>query len=517
MENSGSKQHKDEVSMKHSKSPFDLIVNQIWRNKSFSERWPQSSMARFFKITENSNEAACVTEQSKEGKTSLDSENKENISKISDKLKSTDPESSATRWDQVVEFMERLGKEPDPKCMDLNNSSLTANDAVNLAALLPNLPNLEELDLSWNELIGGTLKVLTNHMQHVSQLRVLVLGSCRLSELDLSAIGDWIQLLPNVEEIDLSWNSDLGGNLCLFTQKLRAGTKLKILKLVDCNLTAEDGTALGQALSVISKLEVLDLSMNEDVGSGLEVLFRELAHVPHLQVLKLHLCGLRRANINNLGDALEYVPCMKKLVFSCNDIGGGFQETAAHLSNFKQLQVFDVHRCSLTEDDVSALTQILPLLSSLQVLNLALNKNIGNSLRHLIARLRFLPRLTTLVASNCNLSKESIVELVSVARAGFLENLEDLDLIYNNTVNDQSWAMFFQEISGLKDLSELDIGLRPLTHRACDPWITIFLDSLVRFPSLTEFRMHHWVLSASQRKLLETFNRDSKRNILFHY
>ncbi|XP_048460506.1 leucine-rich repeat-containing protein 31 [Rhincodon typus] len=414
MENSGSKQHKDEISMKHSKSPFNLIVNQIWRNKSFSERWPQSSMARFFKITENSNEAACVTEKWKEGKTSLDSENKENVSKISDELKPTDPENSAARWDQVVEFMERLGKEPNHKCMDLNNSSLTANDAVNLAALLPNLPNLEELDLSWNELIGGTLKVLTNHMQHIPQLRVLVLGSCRLSELDLSAIGDWIQLLPNVEEIDLSWNSDLGGNLCLFTQKLRAGTKLKILKLIDCNLTAEDGIALGQALSVISELEVLDLSMNEDVGSGLEVLFQELEHVPHLQVLKLHLCGLKRDNINNLGDALEYVPCMKKLVFSCNNIGGGFQETAAHLSNFKQLQVFDVHRCSLTEDDVSALTQILPLLSSLQVLNLALNKNIGNSLRHLIARLRFLPRLTTLVASNCNLSKESIVELVGM-------------------------------------------------------------------------------------------------------
>ncbi|XP_043558458.1 leucine-rich repeat-containing protein 31-like isoform X2 [Chiloscyllium plagiosum] len=518
METSGSKQHKDEISMKHSKSPFDLIVNQIWRSKSFSERWPQSSMARFFKVTENSNEAACVTEKQKEGKTSLDSENKENASKLSsDEFKSTDPEGSTTKWEQVIEFMERLGKEPDQKCMNLNNCSLTANDAVQLAALLPNLPQLEELDLSWNELIGGTLKVLTNPMQRIPQLRVLVLGSCRLSEMDLSALGDWIQHLPNVEEIDLSWNSDLGGNLSLFTQKLGVDSKLKILKLVDCDLTAKDAKALGQALSVITKLEVLDLSMNKDVGSGLETLFQELKHVPHLQVLKFHLCGLKGDSIINLA-------------------------------------------------------QILPLLSSLQVLNLALNKNIGNSLRHLIARLRFLPRLTTLVANNCNLSEESIVELadtipnlmeletldvswnkciggnlglllrtlqsssclrvlklcscnltgqdleslVSVSRAGFLENLENLDLTYNNTVDDQYWAMFFQEISGLKELSELDIGLRPLTHRACDPWITIFLDSLVRFPSLTEFGMHHWVLSASQRKRLETFNSDNKRNILFH-
>ncbi|XP_067897714.1 leucine-rich repeat-containing protein 31-like [Heterodontus francisci] len=573
MENPGSKQQEDEFSTRHSRSPFDLIVNQMWRSKSFAERWPQSSMSRFFKLSENSNKAVCISEKQELGKASLDSEKKENISEISDELKSMDLECSTGRWGQVVEFMERLGKNPNHKSMNLNNSQLTANDAVQLAALLPNLPNLEELDLSWNELIGGTLKLLANHLQHMSQLKVLVLGSCKLSEQDVSALGDCIQLLPNIEEIDLSWNSDLGGNLSVFTQKLKPDCKLKILKLVDCNLTAEDGRALGQALSVTTRLEVLDLSMNKDVGSGLDILFQELKHVPHLQVLKLHLCGLTWDNIHDLGDALEHIPGVKKMVFSCNDIGGGFKETAAHLLNFTQLQVFDVHRCSLTEDDVSALTQIIPLLSSLQVLNLALNKKIGNCVRHLIARLRFLPRLKSLIANNCNLTKESIVELgdtipnlteleildlswnkclsgnlgvlvrmlqnkthirvlklsscnltgqdlaslVSVSCAGFLESLEKLDLTYNNTADDLAWAMFFQEISGLEELSELDISLRPLTHRECSPWITILPDSLTRFPSLTEFGMHRWVFSASQQELLDTFNKDNKRNIQFSY
>ncbi|XP_078420538.1 leucine-rich repeat-containing protein 31-like isoform X1 [Cetorhinus maximus] len=573
MENTGSKLHSDEINTKHSKSPFDLIVNQIWRSKSFAERWPQSSISRFFKAPESSNEAACVTENQKLGKPSLDSGNKENVSKISDESKSPDPECSTARWAQVVEFMARLGKKPHSKCMNLSNTRLTANDAVQLAALLPNLPNLEELDLSWNETIGGTLKLLTNHLQHMPQLRVLVLGSCGLSETDISALGDCIQLLQNIEEIDLSWNSDLGGNLSLFTEKLKPISKLKVLRLIDCNLTAEDGRALGKALTATTRLEVLDLSMNKDVGSGLGILFQELKHVPHLQVLKLHLCGLTRDNIYDLGDALEHIPGVKKMVFSCNDIGGGLKETAVHLLNLKQLQVFDVHRCSMTEDDVSALTQIIPLLSNLQVLNLSLNKNLANSVSHLIARLRFLPRLKSLFANNCNLTKESIVELadtipnlteletldlswnkciggnlgvlvqmlqnnthlhvlklcscnltdqdlaslVSVSRAGFLESLEKLDLTYNNTIDDQSWAMFFQEIDGLKKLSELDIGLRPLTHRECSLWITILLDCLVRLPSLTELGMHHWVISASQQNLLDNFNKDNKRNIHFAY
>ncbi|XP_072329715.1 leucine-rich repeat-containing protein 31-like [Scyliorhinus torazame] len=569
MENTGSKRHQGEISTKHSKSPFDLIVNQIWRRKSFAETLPQSSGSRFFKVSENSNEAECQL-----GKTSLDSENEETVSKISsDELKPPDVECGSAGWEQVTEFMARLGKKPDHKSMNLNNSQLTANDAVQLAALLPNLPNLEQLDLSWNEVIGGTLKLLTNDLQHMSQLRVLVLGSCGLAERDVSALGECIQHLPNIEEIDLSWNRGLGGNLSLLTQMFNTVSKLKILKLMDCNLTADDGRALGKTLAVITRLEFLDLSMNKDVGSGLKILFRELKHVPQLQVLKLHLCGLTKVNICDLGDALEHVPGMKKLVFSCNDIGGGFEETAVHLLNFKQLQVFDVHQCSLTEDDVCALTQIIPLLPSLQVLNLALNRNLGMSVRHLISRLRFLPRLRSLIVNNCNLTKESIVELadtiphlteletldlswnkclggnlgelfqmlqsnthlrvlklcscnltsqdlaslVSTSCAGFLESLQKLDLTYNNIVDDQSWAMFFQEISGLKELSELDIGLRPLTHRECGLWITVLLDSLTRLPSLTELGMNNWVFSASQRDLLDAFNKDNKRNIHFAY
>ncbi|XP_078057645.1 leucine-rich repeat-containing protein 31-like isoform X2 [Mustelus asterias] len=566
MESAGSKPHRNELS---TKSPFDLIVNQIWRSKSSADRLPQSPVSRFFKGSDNSIEA--VTEKWKLRKTSLDSENK--VSNISDELKSADVDNSSSKWEQVAEFMERLGKKPDQRCLNLNNSRLTANDAVQLATLLPNLSNLEELDLSWNELIGGTLKLLTNPLQQLSQLKVLVLGSCRLVEPDVSALGDCIQHLPNLEEIDLSWNSDLGGNLSLITRKLKPVSKLKVVKLIDCNLTPEDGRALGKALSSTTGLEVLDLSMNKDVGSGLGILFQELKHVPHLQVLKLHLCGLTKDNFSDLGDALEQIPGVKKLVFSCNDIGGGFKDTAVHLLTFKQLQVFDVHQCSLTEEDLSAFTQIIPLLSSLQVLNFALNKSSGNSVRHLISRLRFLPRLKSLVANNCNLTKESIVELadtipnlteleildlswnkclggnlgvlfrmlqsntrlqvlklsscnltsrdlaslVAVSSTGFLESLKKLDLTYNNTIDDESWVMFFQEVSGLKELSELDIGVRPLTHRECGLWLMVLLDSLSRYPLLIELGMSNWVLSASQRDLLDTFNKDNKRNIHFAY
>lgn len=105
----------------------------------------------------------------------------------------------------------------------------------------------------------------------------------------------------------------------------------------------------------------------------------------------------------------------------------------------------------------------------------------------------------------------------SISSAGFLSSLEMLHLTYNNTVDDQSWMMFLQEINGLKLLSELDIGLMPLSHRVCSLWLTDLLHALSRFPSLVELGMHHWVITASQRERLDTYNKNNHRNIHFTY
>ncbi len=57
------------------------------------------------------------------------------------------------------------------------------------ATLLPFLAQLEVMDLSWNDLVGGSLKALAAHLHHVGKLRVLKLCSCRLTDQDLTTLG----------------------------------------------------------------------------------------------------------------------------------------------------------------------------------------------------------------------------------------------------------------------------------------------------------------------------------------
>ncbi|KFV68774.1 Leucine-rich repeat-containing protein 31, partial [Dryobates pubescens] len=470
------------------------------------------------------------------------------------------------------QFMQKLGKKPNRKNLDLNNCALSAADITELASLLPFLQELEEISLSWNGCVGGTLKALTVHLHHVNLLKVLRLNNCRLTAEDIISLGEASEIISQLEELDLSWNSNIGGKLSLLTKKLQKGCKLKLLKITDCNLTAKDGESLAEILTVIPNLEVLDLSINTHIGSSMKALAQDLKNVPGLKELNLHMCGLKHDSLQGLDAALQHLAELRKLDISCNkEIGGGFKDFTAHLASLKNLEVLDLHQCCVTEEDVTVLSQVIPLLSNLQELNLSSNKNVGVSPDPLLGRLRFLPKLRSVAISNCDLGEESFSSLAEaalhlpeleildlswnkcvggnlklllgalklateirvlrlsscnlvaedltlltlLAQDGHLARLRELDVSYNNNISDEGWGLFCQGLAAFKDLSELDVSLRPSSCRGCGTWFSELLAALTQLPALAELGMQRWLLSESQQKQLESFNQDYKRNIRF--
>lgn len=56
--------------------------------------------------------------------------------------------------------------------------------------MIPLLPDLEEINLSWNDFIGGALKTVTPQFKHIQKLKVLHLGNCRLAAQDIAFLGN---------------------------------------------------------------------------------------------------------------------------------------------------------------------------------------------------------------------------------------------------------------------------------------------------------------------------------------
>lgn len=69
-------------------------------------------------------------------------------------------------------------------------------------------------------------------------------------------------------------------------------------------------------------------------------------------------------------------------------------------------------RCCLSHVTPDVLTaQVIPLLSSLQELDLSANKEMGSYSENLLSRLRFLPALKSLIISNCALESKTFTAL----------------------------------------------------------------------------------------------------------
>ncbi|KAL2085267.1 hypothetical protein ACEWY4_018587 [Coilia grayii] len=541
-------------------------MNQIRRKTSFTER--RQKPGSFLSWPGESNDRKNGGTQ--EIKESYNADGK-NTESGADTTESTDTEvGSVVGWGRVKQFVEKLGKKPDSQVLSLSHCDLTATDVVELATLLPFLTQLEVVDLSWNDLVGGSFKALTFHLQHIPKLRVLRLCGCRVTAQDLEALGDSLDAVPQLELVDLSWNTGVGeANLHCLTSRFDPGCIIQELRLVDCHLTDADMKALGQAFPAMANLEHLDLSCNKITAEGMEELLSFLNDTHGLKTLMLHMCGLEQDALCRLGEALQFLPTLERLDLSANKgARGGLAKMAENLAQLTHLSCLDIHLCCLTEQDVKALVQVIsslsglaeldlssnkaigdglqsllsvlplsnmrrlllnscglsaasyqalgsamPSLSQLQSLNVSWNKSVGGDLRLLLAGLLSTCELQELRLSSCNLTTEDVLHLASAAKRGALSELKQLDVSYNGDVGDAGWAALFGEAGGLKALEQLDVSVRPSASAPVSPWIGDLLEALPKLPSLTHMALQHWVLRQDERDKLDNIT-DKKSFVL---
>lgn len=430
--------------------------------------------------------------------------------------------------------------------------------SLSSATLLRCLPQLEELDLSWNNLIGCSLLSLTSHLQPVGGIRTLRLCSCRLNTDDIAALGDAMQWAPVLEVLEVSWNGDIGGGgLCGLLGKLPAS--LRELHAQACQLTAADAPRLGDIVSGLPGLCVLDLSGNpllaedtedSDPMGGFGHLVSSLSHAPSLSRLVLQDCGLTSLGLKSLGGMLHQLPALRELDLSCNKgLSGGLSQLTAQLMLLTHLENLDLHLCSLTQADLQALIQVIPSLAELTELDVSSNKEVGDMVYSLVSALP-LPQLRRLPLNSCSLTEESFTafalavpylsnvelswnkvvggrlallldavqpsviqelrlsscqltaedlgHLATVCKRGCLSSLRVLDLSYNGqAAQAEAGGEAWASLfsaGGLGSLEVLDLSLRPTTSVTSAGWLPSLLSSLPGLPALSHLAMLRWTL-----------------------
>ncbi|XP_028425501.1 leucine-rich repeat-containing protein 31 [Perca flavescens] len=545
-----------ETRVSQRRSPLDLIMNQIRRKRTAADRKP---LGRFLSrdrtgIPEDG-EAEGREERGPNSGVAVAAESERDIG-----------------WGGVCVFLQRFGKKSDSRSLSLAHCDLTATDLLELATLLQFLPQLEEVDISWNDLIGGCLRALTSHLQHVGGIRKLRLCSCRLDTDDVTALGEALGCVLLLEILDLSWNSGIGGG-ALQGLLGKLPPPLRELHLVACQLTAADAAVLGGMVSSLPRLCVLDVSCNpqltqevDDAAGGFRALASSLCRAASLATLRLQACGLTADSLDALGGSLRCLPALRELDLSCNkSLAGGLNHLTLHLAHLTHLESLDLHLCCLKHTDLEALIQVLPSLTALAELDVSSNKEAGGVVHPLVsalplAQMRRLPlnscslnqesftalalavpylcsvdvswckvvggRLALLLdalqptvilelrLSSCELTTDDLRRLAAVCRRGCLSSLRRLDLSYNGSVGDEGWTALWAA-GGLGALEEADLSLRPSSGAPCSAWLPALLGALPRLPALTRLALQRWTAGSRDRKQLDHCLR--KRSVLLEW
>ncbi|XP_078583469.1 uncharacterized protein LOC144866128 [Branchiostoma floridae x Branchiostoma japonicum] len=379
---------------------------------------------------------------------------------------------------------EEDGKAPPLKVLTCTNCGLTSDDVLSLVGQLATLKNLEEIDLSHNNISDKAVPGLVESFGSCQNLKKVNLSHNKLSDR-----GDFLPPLPNLEEIDLSHNNISDKAVPGLVESFGSCKNLKKVNLSHNKLSDR-----GDFLPPLPNLEEIDLihnAISDEAVPGLAEGFglcQNLKHVHH-----------SNNKISNKGALLLLLQdqCKRVQVETAgNNISDDLVCLLSNRENDSQsLEKIDLSHSDLTDEAVPALVQFFGLCQNLKKVNLSYNV--------LSERGDFLPPLPNLeeidlsdniisdkavsglakgLGSCQNLKKVNLSYNVLSERGDFLPpllNLEEIDLSHNiisdeavpglteglgSCMNLKTVSLSYNKLSDVEKLINVFSNLPTLTH-----------------------------------------------------
>ncbi|XP_038071526.1 NLR family CARD domain-containing protein 4-like [Patiria miniata] len=320
-----------------------------------------------------------------------------------------------------------------------SSCNLKGDDVEHIAMAVSNLTNLVKLDLSRNKTLAGSCSSWSS-LAKMKNIQQLCLSACKLTWDDMDPISAALSNMPNLVELDLSYNKNLTGS-CGSWSQFENMRSIKKLILSGCSLEEDNIEHIVMALGNMPNLLALDLSSNMLRYDG-EAL-SHLKKIKNLQNLDLGYCKLTGDHIEHIARALKNMSDFVELDLSHNPTLSASGGLWSQFSEIKNIQVLKIISCNLTVGDMGYITMALSKISNLDELDLTGNQALGGS-DDLWSHLAELKTIRKLCLRSCNLIARDM-EHIAVALSN-LPNLEELDLSYNEMLagSSRSWSHLAQ-------------------------------------------------------------------------
>ncbi|XP_038050706.1 NLR family CARD domain-containing protein 4-like isoform X2 [Patiria miniata] len=289
-------------------------------------------------------------------------------------------------------------------CAMTNLRDVSFMNNADTAKLLRHLPNLVPKLRIFGTDLGGTAASWCMHLKQLKSLTKLVLSECSLNGQDIKQIAESLGDLPNLVELSLELNNDLGGTAALWCTHLKQLKSLTKLDLGHCSLNGQDMKQIAESLRDLTNLGELSLTGN-NLGGTAALWCMHLKQLKSLTKLELSRCSLNGQDIKQIAESLGDLPNLVELSLCSSKLGGTAAFWCMHLKQLKSLTKLNLGECSLNGQDIKHVAESLRDLPNLGELNLSYN-NLGGTAALWCMEVKQLLHLQWLYLIDCHLTEE---------------------------------------------------------------------------------------------------------------
>ncbi|CAD5125441.1 DgyrCDS13659 [Dimorphilus gyrociliatus] len=230
---------------------------------------------------------------------------------------------------------------------DLNFSQwiLSENQLENFNDLLNHCINLEVINIHSNSKIGKQIEDVCNGLNSsISSIKKFNLSKCIIDEDQAKFVGNFLKKCIKLEIFDGSLNCYGKDGFKYICEGLKSSyASLRIIKFQECNLREYESTYLGDLLKNCTKIESLDISFNPQIDKGFRGVCSGLkASSTNLKILNILECNLSENETKYISDLLRQ--CFNLEIFNIswnNKMGRGFNSICNGLkSSSKNLSLW---------------------------------------------------------------------------------------------------------------------------------------------------------------------------------
>ncbi|XP_070599212.1 baculoviral IAP repeat-containing protein 1 [Erythrolamprus reginae] len=373
------------------------------------------------------------------------------------------------------------------KCM----SSLETPDIQNLKLLFSFFNNIE-LNLQ-------NCKGLLENIKVAIEENIEYFKICRLDNAELNELEENLLLsMSSLESLHIKSSASVPETLLANLDKYMFLKELS-LNLSDCRNMCD---TIPEGFKNLNKIEKLMLS-NFKFKTGSVWLVELIRNFPNLS-----LFHFQHSTFFDMGALMNAMSSCKKLTeILLNDLNVGDEDLhalSAVLPNFTALKILNLAMLFFNNSETgTALALALRSLTNLEELVLPNGEGIRHAAKLIVQQCSHFPNLRKLQFS-LYLSAEGLLEIANVAADGGFQKLEILCLSVNHNIAEETWRNFFQALSNMPALQNMDFS-RLVTHQIKCQAVTVksFVQCVSRLPNLRSISMIGWLFDEKDLNMFE--------------